>query len=72
MDKIIELSANEVRQLLAELNHANSKSGFGIRGLRVCIEGDTAKFKVNEWMWSPPMGHLDPACSEAERRQAQA
>jgi hypothetical protein len=39
--------------------------------LRVCIDGGTVKFKVNESTWSPPLGHLDPMCRAAARQRVQ-
>lgn len=64
---IIQLTPAEARNLLAELQAADSKSN--LRSLRVCVEGDHAKFKVNEWIWSPPLGQLDPSCETAIRRR---
>lgn len=50
----IELSAAEARELASALHTA--ASGFGIHKMRVSVEGDRVKFKVNEGIWSPPMG----------------
>jgi hypothetical protein len=55
MDKFVELSEYEARQLLSELQAADS-NGPGIRKLRVYYGGGKVKFKVNEYIWSPPMG----------------
>jgi len=52
----IELTAQEARDLQAELNSADANSPGGIRKLRVAIEGDRVKFKINEHTWSPPLG----------------
>jgi hypothetical protein len=67
MDHIVLLTPFEVRQLLAELQMADSKGQNGIRKLRVWSDGTTVKFKVNSNMWSPPMGKLDPECAAAQR-----
>lgn len=58
MDKFVELSETEVRQLLSELQAADSKGNYGLRKLRVYVGSDGAKFKVNEWVWSPPLGKV--------------
>lgn len=58
MDKFVELSEYEARQLLSELQNADRKGEFGLRKLRVYVGPDGAKFKVNEWIWSPPMGKV--------------
>lgn len=58
MDKFVELSEYEARQLLSELQNADRKGEFGLRKLRVYVGDDGAKFKVNEWIWSPPMGKV--------------
>ncbi|QNJ59260.1 hypothetical protein SEA_MRMIYAGI_46 [Mycobacterium phage MrMiyagi] len=54
MDKIIELSENEARQLLTELKMAESQGS--LNKLSVSIKGDHVVFKINEFTWSPPMG----------------
>lgn len=28
-----------------------------VRHVRVAIDDGGAKFKINEWVWSPPLGH---------------
>jgi len=30
-----------------------------IRKLRVSVEGQAVKFKINEYMWSPPVGRVE-------------
>ncbi|AYN57997.1 hypothetical protein HWB90_gp047 [Mycobacterium phage Fowlmouth] len=54
MDKIIELSENEARQLLTELKMAESQGS--LTKLSVSIKSDHVVFKINEFTWSPPMG----------------
>jgi hypothetical protein len=70
MDKIIQLSAREVNDLLETL--AAHKERGSLYGLRVCLDGDYAKFKVNESTWSPPLGKLDPMCRQAARVRVDA
>jgi hypothetical protein len=43
-----------------ELMHAlkAAEKRGGIRKMRVKIEGDKVKFKVNEGIWSPPYGEI--------------
>lgn len=65
MRHIVILSANEARQLAHSINFTPHLSG-----LRVTIDGDYAKFKVNQLGWSPPMGQLDPLCEDALDRAA--
>jgi hypothetical protein len=73
MDTIIEIEGVELTMLIRELvdqRKLNSPSETAKPyKLRVCIEGDTAKFKVNESTWSPPLGRLDPMCQAAQRRR---
>jgi hypothetical protein len=64
MDKIIEINGTELQQLIYELTQ-NRKA----YKLRVSVDGDTVKFKMNSGMWSPPMGHLDPECWAAQHPQ---
>jgi hypothetical protein len=66
MMHIIEIDGEELNSLLATLR---SKK-ISPHKLRVTLDGDTVKFKVNEYMWSPPMGHRDPTCEVALRRAA--
>lgn len=58
MDTYYELSDYEARQLLSELMMADSKSTNGLRKLRVWVGPEGVKFKVNEYIWSPPMGKV--------------
>ena len=55
----IELSAQEARALAEQLHIA--ASGVGIHKLRVAFDEGAVKFKINESMWSPPMGHKGEA-----------
>jgi hypothetical protein len=43
-----------------ELMHAlrSAEKGGGIRKMRVKVEGEQVKFKVNEMIWSPPYGEI--------------
>ncbi len=52
MDKFIELSQDEAMQLRNQL----LAMGTGLYKVRVFVGDDCAKFKVNEGIWSPPMG----------------
>ncbi len=61
MDTIIILYHEEIARLKSALNNG------GTYKLRVAIEGNNVKFKTNEYMWSPPMGKLDPSCERALR-----
>ena len=54
MDKFVELSREEAMQLRDALLAADSQ----LYKLRVYTGSDGAKFKVNEYIWSPPMGKL--------------
>lgn len=59
MDKMYIIDGKELEQLLMELRG----NGVGIKPnkLRIGIDGDYVKFKVNERIWSPPMGRVqDP------------
>lgn len=67
---IIQMNSREAKNLLSELKLADSEGRSGLWSLRVTVEGDQVKFKVNEWTWSIGMGRLDPMCEEAQRRKA--
>lgn len=54
MDKFIELSENEVMQLRDEL----LAMGTSLYKMRIYTDGETVKFKVNERIWSPPLGKM--------------
>ncbi len=53
MDEFYEITGSELQQLYAELRFADKS---GLRKLRVYVDGDSLKFKVNEFIWSPPFG----------------
>lgn len=72
MDKIIELTAYEVDELLLMLQAHKADSRSGLYKLRVCSDGEWVKFKVNESTWTHGMGHLDPMCRESARRRVAA
>lgn len=55
MKSYIELNSYEALDLLNALKPV-TKSVGSVRKLRIAIEGGQVKFKVNEHMWSPPMG----------------
>lgn len=69
---IIQLSKEEVTQLLAELQAAKEYGRAGLYSLRVAPEGDSVKFKINSGMWTHAMGQLDPQSDEAYRRREMA
>lgn len=69
MDKIIELSAHEARELLTQL--ASVENRKLLWHLRICMDGDWVKFKVNESTWTRAMGQLDPMCRRAARKRAE-
>lgn len=52
MDKFVELSETEVAQLRDELLAVGTR----LYKLRVYVGDNCAKFKVNERIWSPPLG----------------
>lgn len=53
-DSMIVMSPKETTDLLNTLRHTERMTG--LRKLRVMVEGDRVKFKVNENTWSPPLG----------------
>lgn len=66
MHTIIVIDASTDLDMLREaLAHSQSHR------LRVTIEGDSVKFKINGGMWSHPMGYLDPECDAAQGIPAQ-
>ena len=54
MDGWIELNAEEAKSLLNTLYY-HSNTG-GIRKIRINTEFNAVKIKVNEGIWSPPLG----------------
>lgn len=69
--KIIELTGSEITELQNALNPENTRSGT-VYSVRVSVEGENVKFKVNGGMWSPPMGHLDPSSEYAQNLKGAA
>lgn len=69
MDKIIILEGQALQLLISVAEHL-AKHQDGLHSVRACVDGDSLKLKVNGGTWTPPMGELDPACREAEKRQA--
>ena len=66
MDTIIEIDGADLEALI----HVLTDTGYGtVYKLRVHTDGDVAQFKVNEGIWSPPLGHLDPMCTAAQLRR---
>ena len=64
--RIVEIDAKDpgLQEFLAILQYAMRRGE--LRKIRVSLDGDVAKFKVNEHTWSPPCGHLDPMCEVAQ------
>jgi hypothetical protein len=59
MEPIIQLSRAQALELLHMLTRV--EKDHGIYSLRVHVDGEHAKFKVNEYTWTPPMGELEPS-----------
>jgi len=53
MNEFYEITGTQLQELYAELRFADK---FGLRKLRVYVDGDNLKIKVNEYIWSPPIG----------------
>ena len=60
MDTIIEIDGADLQALINVLTNNE------VYKLRVHIYGDVAQFKVNEGIWSPSLGRLDPMCTAAQ------
>lgn len=56
MEPIIIVDGRQLKDLLAAINFQQGLDG-GIRQISVHVDGEHAKFKINESMWSPPMGY---------------
>ncbi len=54
MDEFYEIDGEELKELFSAMKFADH--GIGLRKLRVYVNGDSLKFKVNEFIWSPPFG----------------
>lgn len=70
MEKIIEVTGDDLRYLLDLLSRHGGRDA--LYRLRVAVDGDSAKFKANGGIWSPPLGHLDPTCEYALNRSRPA
>lgn len=55
MEPIIIVEGYELQQLIADLNY-KPQLGSPAYKLSVHVDGKQVKFKVNERMWSPPIG----------------
>lgn len=53
--KVIKLTPDEI----VELSFLASKADVEHRTLRVSVDGNSAKFKLGEGMWTPPMGEVE-------------
>lgn len=56
MDPIYVLSDNDLQALKNALSDPNRPA----HTLRVAFDDGGVKFKINQGMWSPPMGTKDP------------
>lgn len=54
MDNWIELDAEDAKALFMTMKHHYEQGG--IRKIRINTEYEAAKIKVNEGIWSPPLG----------------
>jgi hypothetical protein len=71
MDKIIEVLGADLREVLNFFSDREPGRDEVYR-LRVAVDGESVKFKVNGGIWSPPLGHLDPTCEYALNRSRPA
>lgn len=69
MDKIIILEGQALETLISAAEYL-AKYQDRVYSVRACVDGDSLKLKIDGWTWTPPMGELDPACREAEKRRA--
>lgn len=72
MDRVILLGRNQAHELLESLLWHKENSASGLYELRIAVDDgkeDTVKFKVNQSMWTPPIGKLDSACRKAARER---
>lgn len=54
MNEFYEITGTELQELYSAMRFADKK--LGLRKIRVYVDGDHLKFKVNEFVWSPPYG----------------
>lgn len=64
MDTIILLTNADLDMLLDNL-------ATGMAELRVAIVDGTVKFKLDNQVWSPGLGELDPECAAAKAQGGQ-
>lgn len=53
MNEFYEITGTELQELYSAMRFADKS---GLRKIRVYVDGDHLKIKVNEFIWSPPMG----------------
>lgn len=62
MDKIIKVEDAELENLLHYFSRITGDDRFRTPyRLRVCVDGNQVKFKVNEDMWTAGFGEVDNA-----------
>lgn len=60
MEPIVILESHDLNSFLGSvggIEHAKDAGG-DIYRMRFAIDGDGIKVKINEEMWSPPLGHI--------------
>jgi hypothetical protein len=56
MDQMFIVDGEELQKLIMELR--GNGVAMGAKKLRIAIDGEHVKFKINERMWSPSMGRV--------------
>lgn len=70
MDRIVIVKGDDLASLV-DFMEAITTGRERAYQLRVTIDGDQVKLKVNGSTWTPGYGELDPECREAVTRAAQ-
>lgn len=60
MDTVILIQGADLDMLLDNI-------ATGMYELRIAIEDGTVKFKLDNQVWSPGLGELDPECAAAKQ-----
>jgi hypothetical protein len=69
--EIAMIKGDDLAPLLEELERI-VKDRAGVFEVLAVVDCGTLKLKINQRVWSPPMGRMDPTCDVARGRRAEA
>jgi hypothetical protein len=68
MDRIVILEGQELKHFLDYMERITQAGTPAVYSLRVTVDGDQVKLKVNQATWTPGYGELAPESREAAGR----